>query len=155
MGKSIGIQTGFVVIFSGIATYLERSWRFERVLGSWYCGTYGMDKVSYCHGNWDWDPCLTLCLLGNCPPPFRRKAEGLSFCLSVFPSFPLSVLPFAIHPSFCPPCRSRYLVGATPPTDLYRFFWNFTDVLDMVWRYACGLNIILRLFFVPFFASWT
>ena len=40
----------------------------------------------------------------------------------------------------------RYLVGATPPTVLYWFFWNFAGVLVMVRRYACGLDIILRLF---------
>ena len=39
----------------------------------------------------------------------------------------------------------EYLVGATP-TVLYRFFQNFSGVLNMVWRYACGLDIILRLF---------
>ena len=68
-------------------------------------------------------------------PLFRRKAEGLSFCLSV-------------HPYVCPSAhyRKRYLVGATPHTVLYRFFWNFTGVLVMLWRYACGLDIILRLF---------
>ena len=43
-----------------------------------------------------------------------------------------------------------YLVGATPPTVLYRLFQNFTGVLVMVWRYACSLCIILRLFFVTF-----
>ena len=37
-------------------------------------------------------------------------------------------------------------MGATPPTVLYRFFRNFTGVLVMVFRYACGLDIILRLF---------
>ena len=76
-----------------------------------------------------------------CPRPFGRKAEGLSFCLSVLPSIRSSVLPT--------PFRSRYLVGATP-TALYRFFWNFTGVLVMVLRYACGLDISLRLFFVTF-----
>ena len=39
-----------------------------------------------------------------------------------------------------------YLVGATPNTLFYRF---------MFWRYACGLDINLRLFFVTFFSSWT
>ena len=39
-----------------------------------------------------------------------------------------------------------YLVGPTPPTVLYRFFRNFTGVLVMVRRYACGLDIILGLF---------
>ena len=61
-----------------------------------------------------------------------------SFCLSILPSH----------------YRSRYLVGVNPPTVLYPFFRNFTCVLVMVWRYACGLDIIFRLFFVTFFASW-
>ena len=43
-----------------------------------------------------------------------------------------------------------YLVGATSPTVLYRFFWNFTGVLVMVCRFACGMGIILRLYFVTF-----
>ena len=38
-----------------------------------------------------------------------------------------------------------YLVGPTPPTVLYPFFRTFTGVLVMVGRYACGLDIILRL----------
>ena len=44
-------------------------------------------------------------------------------------------------------------MGATPPTVLYRFFRNLTGVLVMVKRYACGLDIILRLFFVTFFCK--
>ena len=50
---------------------------------------------------------------------------------------------------------SGYLVCASPPTVLYWFFWNFTGVLDMVWRYACGLDIILKLFFITFSAILT
>ena len=46
----------------------------------------------------------------NCPPPFRRKAEGHSFWLSILPS----VLPS--------PYRSMYLMCATPPTVLFRLF---------------------------------
>ena len=45
-----------------------------------------------------------------------------------------------------------YLVGATSPTVLYRFFQNITGVQVMVWRYACGLDIILR-FFCHFFCK--
>ena len=41
---------------------------------------------------------------------------------------------------------SGYLVCASPPTVLCRFFRNFTYVFVMVWRYACGLDIILRFF---------
>ena len=37
-------------------------------------------------------------------------------------------------------------MGASPPTGLYGFFLNFTGVLVMVLKYACGLGIILRLF---------
>ena len=33
---------------------------------------------------------------------------------------------------------SRYLVPFTPPTIFGRFFWNFTGVLRMIWRCACG-----------------
>ena len=43
-----------------------------------------------------------------------------------------------------------HIVDVTPPTVLYWFFGNFTGVLVMVWRYACGLDIILRLFFFTF-----
>ena len=45
---------------------------------------------------------------------------------------------------------SGYLVSATPHTILYRSFWNFAHVFSMVWRYACGLDIILALILVTF-----
>ena len=45
---------------------------------------------------------------------------------------------------------SRYLVPLTPPTVFGRCFWNFTDALRMVWRYACvfseSWNYFLSLF---------
>ena len=41
-----------------------------------------------------------------------------------------------------------YLVQATPPTVLFRFFCNFADVLIML----CDLDIILGLMFDTFFA---
>ena len=48
---------------------------------------------------------------------------------------------------------SMYLVSATPPTVSGESFWNFTDVLRMVWRYAyCFFFRILKLFFITFFA---
>ena len=53
--------------------------------------------------------------------------------------------------------RSRYLMIATPATVLRRFFWNFTGVLIMVWRYACvfcfslSSNYYIFLFFFFFF----
>ena len=46
---------------------------------------------------------------------------------------------------------SRYLVSATPPTVLNRSFWNFTDVLIMLWRYACTFYRILKLLFYFFY----
>ena len=39
------------------------------------------------------------------------------------------------------------LVSATPPTVFGQSFWNFTDVLAMVYRCAYCLLIILRFFF--------
>ena len=41
---------------------------------------------------------------------------------------------------------SMYLVSATPPTVFGESFWNFTDVLRMVWRYAYCFFRILKLF---------
>ena len=42
-------------------------------------------------------------------------------------------------------------MSATPHTILYRSFWNFAHVFAMVWRCACGLDVILELIFVNFF----
>ena len=47
------------------------------------------------------------------------------------------------------------LVSATPFTALYQSFWNFACVFVMVWGCACGLDIIVRLFFVCFSTLWT
>ena len=53
-------------------------------------------------------------------------------------------------------CRdSGYLVSATPHTIVYRSLWNFAHVFPMVWKCAYGLDIILKLFFVPFSYLWT
>ena len=41
---------------------------------------------------------------------------------------------------------SMYLVSATPPTVFGESFWNFTDVLRMVWKYAYCFFRILKLF---------
>ena len=46
---------------------------------------------------------------------------------------------------------SMYLVSATPPTVFGESFWNFTDVLRMIWRYAYCFFRILKLFFLPIF----
>ena len=50
---------------------------------------------------------------------------------------------------------SGYLLSATPHTSLYRSFWNFAHVFSMVWRCACGLDVILALIFVTFSTLWT
>ena len=57
---------------------------------------------------------------------------------------------------FRPLCiDSGYLVSATAHTILYRSFWNFAHVFCMVWRCACGLDIIIALIFVTFSTLWT
>ena len=52
-------------------------------------------------------------------------------------------------------CDSGYLVSATPHTISYRSFLNFAHVFPMVWKCAYGLDIILKLYFVPFSYLWT
>ena len=48
---------------------------------------------------------------------------------------------------------SGYVVSVTPHTILYWSFWNFAHVSSMVWRCACGLDVILALIFVTFFTD--
>ena len=55
----------------------------------------------------------------------------------------------------CKCIDSWYLGSATPHTILYPSFWNFAHIFAMVWKCACGLNIILELIFVPFSILWT
>ena len=59
---------------------------------------------------------------------------------------------FSVRPSIniYPGC----LVSATPLTVLYQSFWNLAGVFIMVWGCACGLNIIVRLFFVTLSSLW-
>ena len=49
---------------------------------------------------------------------------------------------------------SGYLVGATPLTFFHRLFWNFADAFCMGWRCACGLGIILWLFYLFCFVNF-
>ena len=52
---------------------------------------------------------------------------------------------------FRPQCIDcGYFVSATPHTILYQSFWNIAHVFCMVWRRACGLDIILALIFITF-----
>ena len=46
---------------------------------------------------------------------------------------------------------SRYFVPLTPPTVFVRSFWNFTGVLRMVWRCACGFFQNPEIIFYHFF----
>ena len=63
----------------------------------------------------------------------------------------------SVHPSVHPSINiyPGCLVSATPLTVLYQSFWNFAVVFIMVWGCACGLDIIVRLFFVTFSTLWT
>ena len=45
---------------------------------------------------------------------------------------------------------SGYLVNATPYTISYLSLCNFAHLFSMVWRCACGLDLILQLIFVTF-----
>ena len=51
-------------------------------------------------------------------------------------------------------CSGNF-VSATPPTVLYRSFWNFTGILIMVWRYACAFLQNLEVIFFKFFTFLT
>ena len=46
---------------------------------------------------------------------------------------------------------SGYIVRATPTSILFQSFWNFANVLFLVWRCACGLDIIIKLILLPFY----
>ena len=80
-------------------------------------------------------------------------------CCTCFSMGDLSVqvsIRFFVHPSVCPSVNiyPGCLVSATL-TVLYQSFWNFAGVFIMVWGCACGLDIIVRLFFVTFSTLWT
>ena len=86
-------------------------------------------------------------VLSFCPPPFRRKAEGHSFWLSVLPS----VLPSVLR-SFRPPIGVCTLCAQL----LLQFYSDSFETLQM--SSSCFedvhvvLDIILRLIFDTFFA---
>ena len=72
-----------------------------------------------------------------CPPPFRRKAEGHSFCLSVFPPFRPS-----ISPSFRPPTEVGTLWAQlllkfyTDSFETSLVFWSWSEDMHVVWIYS-------------------
>ena len=83
---------------------------------------------------------ICMCVLQNLDFSFR--------CFTFFHIFNLDFL----HASILWKCIcSRYLVSATPPTVLYRSFWNFTGVLIIVWRYACAFTEPCIFFFTFFY----
>ena len=74
---------------------------------------------------------------------YRCFKDGLKICIlffqnpeiifyHFFPIFNLDIFR-AIMLQIC--IWSMYLVSATPPTVFGESFWNFTDVLRMVWRH--------------------
>ena len=94
---------------------------------------------------------------------YRCFKDGLKICIlffqnpeiifyHFFPIFNLDIFR-ALILQIC--IWSMYLVSATPPTVFGQSFWNFTDVLRMVWRYAYCFFRILKLFFITFFPFLT
>ena len=79
---------------------------------------------------------------------FYGKNRLLHFCHTCFSMGDLGVQVLFVRPSVN--IYHGCLVSATPLTVLYRSFWNFADVFFMVWGCACGLGIIVRLFFITF-----
>ena len=68
----------------------------------------------------------------------------LEHFLSLFPNCELSHFSPSIYRHWVP------LVSAAPFTVLYRLIWNFANFFFMVWGCACGLDLIVRSFFVNF-----
>ena len=73
-------------------------------------------------------------LVSFCPPPFRRKAEGHSFRLSVRPSDRPSV-----RPSFCPPrilctlCAQLLLQFYADSFETLQMFSSRSEDMHVVW----------------------
>ena len=104
----------------------ERSSSYKFILCT--CFLHGL-KMRMWFGH---NPCLNFC-------HFFHFVNFVSFWLQILWKF--------IH--------SGYLVSETLHTVLYQSFWNFAHVFPMVWRCACGLDIILELIFVTFSTFWT
>ena len=82
-----------------------------------------------------------------------RCACGLDIIVRLF----LSLFPHCVLCNFSPSIYRQWvpLVSAIPLTVLYRLIWNFAYVFFMVWGCACGLYIIVILFFDTFSTLWT
>ena len=89
---------------------------------------------------------------------FRRFLHGMKMCmcfrynpLIIFLTFSALWTLFFFQYEMLSKCLdSGYGVGATPLTVFHQLFWNIGDVFSMEWRCACGLGIILWLFFSLF-----
>ena len=88
-------------------------------------------------------------------PALAGRLGRASFCPFVLPFVRPSVNVRSSVRSSIRQHLPGYLVSATPLTVLYRSFWNFACVFFMVGGCACGLDIIVRLFFVTFSTLWT
>ena len=76
-------------------------------------------------------------------------SESWNFFISFFRIFNVDIF-WALILQKC--IGSRYLVPSTPPTVFGQSFWNFTEAFRMVWRCACGVSIILKVFLITFSA---
>ena len=108
-----------------------------------------------------WVPCVRnssyscmpiLLKLYRCSVIVRRCACGLNIILRLICITFICILNLVIFQpwillKYIDTC-SGYFVSATPPAVLCQSFSKFTGVFVMVWRYACGLDIILRSFFL-------
>ena len=101
------------------------------------CGESKCADQIRCHHEADPHLCFRTCKVlvfskgGSCfcPPPFRRKAEGHSFWLSVLPS---------VHPSVRPSVRSSFRPSFRPPigvctlcAQLLQFYSDSFETLQM------------------------
>ena len=125
-----GCDSGFLASATPHTILYRSFWNFVYVFAMvWRCA-YDLDII------------LELNFVTFCRSCFSMGDLGVQVSVRLF------VLPF-VHLSVniyhgCP-------VSATTLTVFYRSFWNFADVFFMVWGCACGLDIIIRLFFITFY----
>ena len=79
------------------------------------------EKVNKSYASFHYHSLINLCVF-YCPPPFRRKAEGHSFWLSVRPS---------VHPSFRPSFRPPIGVCTLCAQLLLQFYSDSFETLQM------------------------
>ena len=135
------ILTLIFVTFSTLGTLSFSDFRFYESCESWYLVSTTPHTILYwsfwnfAHNFsmvWRWCPCINFC-------HFFHFGNFVIFWPQILWK--------------C--CDSGYVVSATSHTILYQSFWNFAHVFPMVWRCACGLDIILELIFATFSTLWT